>query len=647
MSVGLIGVGFVGTALLKSFTSRGQAVIAYDKYYDSSKDDRLNNLTLNTREEVAECDIIFLCLPTPFVAGFGYDLSPIIDNLKALKDVGYMGLVVIKSTVEPGTCAKLEKQFGITIIHNPEFLTERTAYEDFDNQTHIVIGRTKRQSSNYIRVSDNILIDLYRELYPTAEISLCASEESEAMKMMCNNFYAMKVQIFNEFNMLCQRTGADYDRVKELMLKNNWINPMHTNVPGPDGKFSYGGHCVDPSTDIVEKRKGFIKASEVEIGDKIFDGNGYTAVTKVGKRSVDSTIIIKSRGRELRGSQDHIHMIYDNGLKEILLKDVKLGCLNYIPKLSFNGTTKINMGKKPKIKGLSKWKDEAEITKPIARMLGLYCAEGYSNIYKYKRCENLIKKDYTVGWVFGEDEKYLADEVISALELLDIKAKKKFDINKKATFGTSRTWKIRKRSFWLYNFIQKLNLGHNAHDKNSVLFTGEIAKSFISGWLDGDGYFDSSSNSISGFSRSIEFIKKVDSMLLSLGIHASITKNGQQINISMRDDVKEVLSWCKHKRFDKAPVYKTNYRWSSTNSKECLNGWSTKINSVEIINEKSLVISIETESGMYVANNILTHNCFPKDTKALSHLMKTLGTPNKVLEACIEERDGIRDSKLY
>jgi nucleotide sugar dehydrogenase len=237
MSVGLIGKGFVGTALLESFTKRGETVVVYDKY-----------LELGNIESVSQQEIVFFCLPTPFVSGFGYDLSPIIENLKALRNVGFMGLAVIKSTVEPGTCTKLEKQFGITIVHNPEFLTERTAYEDFDSQTHIVIGSTQRQGSDYIRVHYSKLSELYKVLYPAAEISLCTAEESEAMKLMCNNFYAMKVQIFNEFNMLCQRTGADYDRVKELMLKNNWINPMHTNVPGPDGKFSYGGHCFPKDT---------------------------------------------------------------------------------------------------------------------------------------------------------------------------------------------------------------------------------------------------------------------------------------------------------------------------------------------------------------------------------------------------------------
>ena len=63
------------------------------------------------------------------------------------------------------------------------------------------------------------------------------------MKLFCNNFYAAKVQIFNEFYLLCEKVGIEFEIVKSMMLKNDWINPMHTSVPGPDGKLSYGGMC--------------------------------------------------------------------------------------------------------------------------------------------------------------------------------------------------------------------------------------------------------------------------------------------------------------------------------------------------------------------------------------------------------------------
>ena len=63
------------------------------------------------------------------------------------------------------------------------------------------------------------------------------------MKLYCNVFYASKIQIFTEFYLCCQKVNISFDRVVQLMLENKWIHPMHTQVPGPDGKISYGGLC--------------------------------------------------------------------------------------------------------------------------------------------------------------------------------------------------------------------------------------------------------------------------------------------------------------------------------------------------------------------------------------------------------------------
>jgi UDP-glucose 6-dehydrogenase len=48
---------------------------------------------------------------------------------------------------------------------------------------------------------------------------------------------------FTEIKLLCDRLNIYYDNIKKLILKNGWINPMHTNIPGSDGKLSFGGMC--------------------------------------------------------------------------------------------------------------------------------------------------------------------------------------------------------------------------------------------------------------------------------------------------------------------------------------------------------------------------------------------------------------------
>ncbi|HIL27228.1 MAG TPA: UDP-glucose/GDP-mannose dehydrogenase family protein [Nitrospinaceae bacterium] len=233
MKTAQIGNGFVGSALHKSFDLNGVKTKIYDKFQK-----------IGSIRSVLDSDILFLCLPTPFVKGGGFDLSAIEENLLLLKENAYRGLCVVKSTVEVGTTKMLAEKYGLNIAHNPEFLTERTAFEDFHNQDHIVLG--KSSDSELF----NSLVLFYKDLYPNARVSICSSDESEAVKIFRNCFYAQKVMIFNEFYFLCNKLGVDYNRVRDLMLCD-WLGEMHTMVPGPDGGIGYSGHCFPKDTEAL------------------------------------------------------------------------------------------------------------------------------------------------------------------------------------------------------------------------------------------------------------------------------------------------------------------------------------------------------------------------------------------------------------
>jgi len=238
--VSIIGLGFVGGSMLKSFEiNKVPNLNGYDKY---------KNGGVGSFDECLKSDFIFLALPTPFsYLTNTYDKSAIFETCELLEKNNYKGVIVLKSTVEPETTDKLSNKFNLEFIHNAEFLTARTAFEDFHNQEHIVLGKGKTCSdSNYNKVKD-----FYAKYYPKAEISCCSALESESMKSFVNCFYSVKIQFFNELYLLCQKNGSDYNKVVELMLKNKWINPMHTNVPGPDGKLSYGGLCFPKDTNAL------------------------------------------------------------------------------------------------------------------------------------------------------------------------------------------------------------------------------------------------------------------------------------------------------------------------------------------------------------------------------------------------------------
>ena len=244
--ISVIGLGFVGGSMKKSFEIKGESVIGYDKFKENT----------DSFEDCLKSDIAFLALPTIYDEDkMTYDKSAIHEVCSDLEKNKYQGIVVIKSTVEPTTTEGLAQKYNLKFVHNPEFLTAATAFEDFHNQTHIVLGKSKNVQDKEIDVLENF----YKKNYPDAEISRCTCTESESMKSFVNCFYSVKIQFFNELYLLCQKMGCDYNTVKDLMLKNKWINPMHTDVPGPDGKLSYGGYCFPKDTNALAehmKREG-------------------------------------------------------------------------------------------------------------------------------------------------------------------------------------------------------------------------------------------------------------------------------------------------------------------------------------------------------------------------------------------------------
>jgi UDPglucose 6-dehydrogenase len=91
------------------------------------------------------------------------------------------------------------------------------------------------------------------------------------MKLFCNSFYATKIQFFTEIKLLCDSLGMEYDNIRSLMLNNDWINPMHTIIPGPDGNISYGGKCfpkdIEALRQVFEKMKVSHKVIDAVIGE--------------------------------------------------------------------------------------------------------------------------------------------------------------------------------------------------------------------------------------------------------------------------------------------------------------------------------------------------------------------------------------------
>lgn len=223
MNISIVGCGVVGSAISDSFKQKGIEHFCYDKYKN-----------IGIKNEILKSSLIIACLPTPNIKDGIYDLSEIYETLDFLHDNNYSGELCLKSTLAPGTTNDINSKCHFKVYNSPEFLSERSAFDDFHNQDHVVIG------SDYLNTSYEILM---RNHY-SENISLIGPSESEAMKIFCNSFYAMKIMVFNEFYDICKNKNLEFSIIKDAMLKNGWINPMHTDVPGPDGNLGFGGMCL-------------------------------------------------------------------------------------------------------------------------------------------------------------------------------------------------------------------------------------------------------------------------------------------------------------------------------------------------------------------------------------------------------------------
>jgi UDPglucose 6-dehydrogenase len=220
-------MGFVGTAINAFFAGR-LPTVQYDKYKGIGKPD-----------DLLPADLIYLCLPT-LCTGNTYDTKELCYTFEYLSENSYNGVVLVKSTVLPGYLQQMNNKYpGLKLVANPEFLSAATAAEDFATQRHIVLGFTE-QSEVHCRS----IIDFYATYFPEAEISYCDATSAALVKLGCNGFYATKIQYFTELKLLCDKSGVDYLHVRKMMLRNGWINEMHTRVPGHDGQVSFGGACL-------------------------------------------------------------------------------------------------------------------------------------------------------------------------------------------------------------------------------------------------------------------------------------------------------------------------------------------------------------------------------------------------------------------
>ena len=242
MKIGIVGKGFVGTAVQFGF-SPNVGCDADIKIYDKD----LNKSTHTLAETVNESDFIFLSVPTPANEDGSMNTTIVEDALLNISLVNQREqesspIILLRSTVVPGTTRRLQEKYpNLNIVFNPEFLTERSALFDFINQTRFIVGSGDSFMQQY---NAEKVADLFRDRFGES-ISIIETnyETAELIKYMTNTFFCTKISFLNEMYQIADKCGAIWEDAVEGFVRDGRIGHSHLNVPGHDGKFGFGGSC--------------------------------------------------------------------------------------------------------------------------------------------------------------------------------------------------------------------------------------------------------------------------------------------------------------------------------------------------------------------------------------------------------------------
>ena len=142
-------------------------------------------------------------------------------------------------------------------------MTEANFIQDFKNQSRIILGGD-RKGTNKVR-------QIYSRIFPNATIVKTGAKHAEMVKYFTNCFLATKVSFANEMYNICQQLDLDYDKVVEYATYDERLGKSHWAVPGPDGDFGYGGHCLPKDLSAIVSEfdtYGLLEAVE-QVNDQV------------------------------------------------------------------------------------------------------------------------------------------------------------------------------------------------------------------------------------------------------------------------------------------------------------------------------------------------------------------------------------------
>src|SRR4030042_2216149 len=249
--VAVVGYGYVGKGVYNFFKDNLETV-----YFDP------NVKGSASKEKINSCDLGVICVPTPMGKDGACDLSIIEETLEWLATP----LILIKSTIPPGTTEYLAKKTGKKICFSPEYMGEGGYFVPYWKYSHPrdmkyhnfqIIGGKKETAS---RIADFFV----RVSGPDAKFFITDSTTAELVKYMENAFIATKVTFCNEFYNIARAFGVEYKELRELWLLDSRMGRMFSAVFPEKEKRGFEGKCIPKDINAI------VKASEKEGYDPKF-----------------------------------------------------------------------------------------------------------------------------------------------------------------------------------------------------------------------------------------------------------------------------------------------------------------------------------------------------------------------------------------
>ena len=244
--VGIVGLGHVGGSMSELFT---EAVL-----FDEIKG-------VGSREEINDCEVAFVCVPTPRAEDGHCDASIV----EYVLDWVESDVIVLRSTVPVGFTDAQMQRTGKRIVFQPEYYGETFAhpFADPHNRNWITLGGNDDDTA---KVAEVYQTKFTSELF----INQVDAKTAELAKYMENCFLATKVTFCNQFYDLAEAMGINYNKLRETWLLDPRIGRSHTFVY-PDNR-GYGGSCLpkDLSATLYQAKE---VGKEVPLLQSVWDTN--------------------------------------------------------------------------------------------------------------------------------------------------------------------------------------------------------------------------------------------------------------------------------------------------------------------------------------------------------------------------------------